>query len=456
MGPPVGTGGQTKIRRGTRQKKETPRSDSEGGNEGPASYPSIYDTPVETPAGSGLFDTDEEDQAETELNLDFEEDREETEIPYEPTPDLVVGVAMGIKREPTEKRVSKTSRTDRVDTSPITTGVDTVVTRTVMTPSCVSCGMVQTTVDSQSQSTNVTTFTCATTDTGSSSAVSPTPTRPRMNGDGDNTGWTLGTPYFRNDGPHDGSTRPPDYGPGQQIDYPALMQYPSSSSSAGQYGPMSLVNQQEDYVNRYNQELLRQYHGGTMMTNPVPMFGTPSPPSSGRNSPYMSTRSPLGNCTPMADVGYGGWAQLPGNYTMTAQQAMYPNNEGDCITDYPTPLAKPQPKRKRKRAQDQHIHGERVMIAADAMRLWSRLDEDIPTGPRDPETGFGAEVIRIARRGREHTRIAMERGQASAQANWRSVVRSCRHHEGEEEELFDDYIHAVRNYVLRHDRRMQQ
>ena len=191
------------------------------------------------------------------------------------------------------------------------------------------------------------------------------------------------------------------------------------------------------------------------MTNTVPMFGTPSPPSSGLNSPYMSTRSPLGNCTPMADVGYGGWAQLPGNYTTTAQQGMYPNNERDCITDYPTPLANPQPKRKRKRAQDQHIHGERVTIAADAMRLWSRLEEDIPTGPRNPEEGFGAEVIRIARRGREHTRIAMERGQASAQANWRSVVRSCQHHEGDEGELFHDYIHAVRNYVLRHDRRMQ-
>ena len=167
----------------------------------------------------------------------------------------------GIKREPTAERASKTNRADKVDTSPITTEVDTVVTRTVITPSCVTCGIVQTTSDSQSQSMNVTTFTCETTDTGSSSAASSIPTRPRMNGDRENTGWALGTPYFRNDGPHDGSTRPPAYWPGQRTDYPDLMRYPASSSSAGQYGPTSLVSQQEDYVNRYNQELLRRYRG---------------------------------------------------------------------------------------------------------------------------------------------------------------------------------------------------
>ena len=149
----------------------------------------------------------------------------------------------------------------------------------------------------------------------------------------------------------------------------------------------------------------------------------------------MLTQSTQGNGTPMTDVGYGGWAQLPTHYPMH-EYGPYPMgsaDDGDGITDYPTPLAKPQPKRKRKYAQDQHIHGERVMIAADAMRLWSRLDEDVPTGPRDPEEGFGAEVIRIARRGRDHARIAMERGQASAQSNWRSVVRSSRHHGGSEE-----------------------
>ena len=194
------------------------------------------------------------------------------------------------------------------------------------------------------------------------------------------------------------------------------------------------------------------------MANTVAITGVPSPPSSGRSSPYMLTRSPMGNCTPMADVEYTGWAQLPTNYPMNRQQESYPSgsaNEGDGVADYPTPLAKPHPKRKRKRSQDRHIHGERVMIAADAMRLWSRLDEDIPTGPMGPEEGFGNEVIRIARRGRDHARIAMERGQASAHANWRSAVRSCQHHDGDEDELFHEYSHAVRNYVLRHDRRMQ-
>ena len=161
----------------------------------------------------------------------------------------------------------------------------------------------------------------------------------------------------------------------------------------------------------------------------------------------------------MADVEYTGWAHLPTNYPMNMQQGPYPSgsaNEGDGIADYPTPLAKPQPKRKMKQAQNQHIHRARVMIATDAMRLWSRLDEDIPTGPRDPEEGFGADAICVARRGRGHARVEMERGQASAQANWRSMVRSCRHRDGDENDLFDEYIHAVRNYVLRRDRRLQR
>ena len=160
----------------------------------------------------------------------------------------------------------------------------------------------------------------------------------------------------------------------------------------------------------------------------------------------------------MDDANYIGWAQLPYNHLTNGPQgsgASGSANEGDETEDFSTPLARPQPKRKLKQARSQHIHGERVMIAADAVRLWSRLDEDIPSGPRNPEEGFGDEAIRIARRGREHARIAMERGQSSAQSNWRSMVRSCRHHDGDENELFDQYTQAVRNYVMRHDRRLQ-
>lgn len=130
-------------------------------------------------------------------------------------------------------------------------------------------------------------------------------------------------------------------------------------------------------------------------------------------------------------------------------QAAGRNEYEGGMSYFPTPLAKPQPKRQRKRASDLHIHGERVMIAADAMRLWGRLDEDIPSGPRIPEDGFGANVVRIARRGRDRVRIAMERGPTSAQANWRSSHRTNRHHDGDDD-LYGEYTNAVNNYVRRH------
>merc|ERR1712112_626502 len=171
----------------------------------------------------------------------------------------------------------------------------------------------------------------------------------------------------------------------------------------GQYGPMSSMRHQENYFNQYNLELFRQYGGGVMMTNIAPTAGITSPPLRGRSPPYAQTRSPAVSCTPMEDVNYSGRAQQPHNHPMDGQQGPWPSgsaNEGDGIAGSPTPLAKPQPKRKVKQAQNQHIHGERVMIAEGAMRLWSRLDEDIPSGPRNPEAGFGVDVIRAARRGR--------------------------------------------------------
>ena len=90
----------------------------------------------------------------------------------------------------------------------------------------------------------------------------------------------------------------------------------------------------------------------------------------------------------MADVNYTGWAQAPHNRPMDGQQGPCTSgsaNGGDGIGDFPTPLAETQPKRKIKQAQNQHIHSERVTIAAGAMRLWGRLDEDIQSGPRNRE-----------------------------------------------------------------------
>ena len=184
----------------------------------------------------------------------------------------------------------------------------------------------------------------------------------------------------------------------------------------------------------------------------------PPPPSSGRSSSYTPTRLPQHGSTPLEDVGSMGWDRPPTNSTRHAQHGIWPtvgNHTYDGAVVCPTPLVQPQQRRQRQRAHDMYIQGERARIAADAMRLWGRLDKDIPSGPRNPEGGFGEEALLVARRGRDRTRFSMERGQASAQANWRSVIRPSRYNGGIEEELYNEYTQAVRNYIMRYDRRMQ-
>ena len=115
----------------------------------------------------------------------------------------------------------------------------------------------------------------------------------------------------------------------------------------------------------------------------------------------------------------------------------------------------PQPKTRKNKIQYLHTYGDRERIVGEAVRLWRRLDRVTPDGPRNPEEGFEEEVLSVARRGREYLQIPTARGQSSAQAKWRSMLRPNRYHGGTEENLYKEYTKAVRNYILRYDQRTQ-
>ena len=228
-------------------------------------------------------------------------------------------------------------------------------------------------------------------------------------------------------------------------------QYASGPHSTGRFGPPNTMNLQMEHAQRFNGEMMRQNRGGTLMSPLVPPSYSASPASSGRNSPCPPTRQPQGSCTPMDDVESREWAQMPGDpheYQPAHPHMLGCNMVAGFGPAFPTPLAKPQPKRQRKRANGLHIHGERVMVAADATRLWHRLDEDIPIGPRNPDEGITADAIGIAKRGMGHARIAMERGPTPSQPNWRPVTRSNQRRGGHEEDLYHEYMCAVRNYII--------
>ena len=354
----------------------------------------------------------------------------------------------------------------------------TVLTRTVETPSCIARDQVVVTKDAGSTSVDAT--------TGSCEVVSDNQHKPglegidRSAGSSTQPGWQLGTPYFRSDGPV--GNEPPRQSDYQSMDRNQMMrgkvgsnmygptvqtQMGSTASGhyvTGQYGPMSNMGVQPGFTHHPTDTIQFAYGSGMMGASSPMMYGT-SPPSSGHTSPYTPPRYPHGDCTPLADADPSGWERFPlptpTNMQHNARQMELAawDAERDRRTDdtemFLTPLAKPQPKRKRKHVQEMHTHAERVMVAADAARLWARLDEDVPSGPRNPKEGFDNEVLRIASRGREHVRICMERGTTAAQPNWGSALRTCRHHGEDEEELFAEHRTAVHNYAQRHDRRLK-
>ena len=86
----------------------------------------------------------------------------------------------------------------------------------------------------------------------------------------------------------------------------------------------------------------------------------------------------------------------------------------------------------------------------EARRLWSRLDELFPTGPEDPEEGFGPGAIELARMGGIYIQIASEESTMKAWGYWMSIRRSLLHSGRDESEMFEDYVQAVAEYRKRH------
>ena len=437
---------------------------------------------METPCNSGLFDSEDDGRGEPKVKQETEQDSDQNQMVYSPTPSVKSENDAHVKDEVESDGFTATRQGEEDDTPVVETWANAAIARTVETPSCATREVIKTPNETGVETVDAEMITCATAETSnnhvdSSRRLSEHATQSGTNG----PRWELGTPYFRSDGPHAGqalsSTGYQTYGMdsimpgtsaaiayGQRSLQMQPIQYALGPHPTGQYGPMNMMGSQEGYAQQYNGEIMRQNRAGTLMTT-VPIAYGMSPPSSGRSSPYTPTRYPQRNCTPMADVESTVWAQLPAPSPINQQRGarrleqeswqLERERKVGSAALFTTPLARSQAKRQRKRAQGQHTHGERVVVAADAMRLWRRLGEDVPSGPRKPEEGFAYDAIRIATRGREHVQIAMERGPTSAQANWRSVVRTCRRREGDEDELFGEYRSAVRNYAHRHGRRLQ-
>ena len=114
-----------------------------------------------------------------------------------------------------------------------------------------------------------------------------------------------------------------------------------------------------------------------------------------------------------------------------------------------TPVARPSAKKKAKTIDNATAHGKRVRLYVEATQLWERLDTDNPTEHGNPETGFSADAIELARRGREHVRVGLEESTMKAYNDWRSLTRTHTRHGGNLQDLHEEYYVAVRNYGRR-------
>ena len=188
----------------------------------------------------------------------------------------------------------------------------------------------------------------------------------------------------------------------------------------------------------------------------------------GQMSPGWN-QSATGFRTPLADVMTTQWAQFPHSMPIspvsTTRIAPVQTNTSNPIRNVPgqgayegkwnTPVAQPEPKRKAKTLTDRRTHGARVVAAVDAFNLWKRLDEENPIGPEDPTEGYSEEAMELALRGRNMVQLAVETTPAAAHAKWRSKLRTHAKHGGTEDQLWEEYRVAVRNYKRRRQEALQ-
>ena len=121
--------------------------------------------------------------------------------------------------------------------------------------------------------------------------------------------------------------------------------------------------------------------------------------------------------------------------------------------DWAPYLPRPTAKQAAKQLSQKHTHGSRIQGVANARRLWSRLEEDIPRGPANPATGFSAEEAQYAKYGREYIRTVLEQTTTRAWQYWRPIRRAQIHGGGDEEDISEDYYAAVRQNKERQRRR---
>ena len=225
----------------------------------------------------------------------------------------------------------------------------------------------------------------------------PTPVGPSVNKTENkkklHPGWKLGGPYYRSDGP--------------------ASHYTGTAATRQPNEPMYPPGISEGWTGTLDDN---QTAKCTMTWEATGATGMLTPPCF----------DPRWNSPQSASVPYGGWASPGSSWGSSPVMGAYAGGAGSPITQLnptlvqvgscpvsyipplmPSPgtsphsyipyLPKPTPKKSAKLLRDQSIHGEKMRSIADAQRLWSRLDEESPRDNREPEQGFSAVAVQMAK-----------------------------------------------------------
>ena len=185
---------------------------------------------------------------------------------------------------------------------------------------------------------------------------------------------------------------------------------------------------------------------------------TALPNNNGQSSSSSSNVSLVAGTTSMGPpvIPYGAYNfagctdQMSPEYRTLQEQQM--QNRLTAGGEWVPYLPKPTAKKAVHQLRNQTKHGDRVRDIADAQRLWGRLDDHDQNGPEDPLEGFSEAVIEYAKLGREYVQMALETSTTQAWKWWRSQRRAHVNTGKDEEELYEEFREAIRQYRLRRGR----
>ena len=347
-----------------------------------------------------------------------------------------------------QMRLGKATTVLEMHTDPVAGSANTTITRTVQTGAitrpgpahvCVKIGIDSDSEEDDTPSTGTCHYSATPTSSYRSTEVDQSTT-------GNNTApmnaphssqWRLGKPYYR-DGPEQ-----PRASNLQRHIYGELQQQNEPNHPPG-IGPIQMTP-----YNPHNGHLAvpQAWHGDHWAMAKYlpyvqignagfdPRWNSPrSDVSLGRNGqwtagwspPSSLTGSPMhGQATPPSPAIMSGHA---GHGSNTPEQTQMTQNatRGECSPFLPRPTAK----RAIAHLRRNSAHGDRAKAVTEARRLWARLDESFPSGPEDPEEGFGPEEIELARMGKIYVQIALGESTTKAWKYWRSVRMSLLHNGG--------------------------